>query len=123
MPFRSKVVFDDYEIRGMFVAARFPFRTENRHSKTVEERATGSSGHFEIISAYRSPATNSMLRSRSNGVAKRSQHLLGKAIDVRLTDVPIETIRKVAYELGVGGIGFYSKSNFVHLDTGRFRTW
>lgn len=84
---------------------------------------TGSRGQFEIISAYRSPKTNQMLRSRSNGVAKRSQHLLGKAIDVRLTDVPIETIRKVAYDLGVGGIGFYSRSNFVHLDTGRFRTW
>jgi uncharacterized protein YcbK (DUF882 family) len=84
---------------------------------------TGSNGQFEIISAYRSPKTNQMLRSRSNGVAKRSQHLLGKAIDVRLTDVPIETIRQVAYSLGVGGIGFYSKSNFVHLDTGRFRTW
>lgn len=84
---------------------------------------TGSNGQFEIISAYRSPKTNEMLRSRSGGVAKKSQHLLGKAIDVRLTDVPIETIRKVAYELGVGGIGFYSRSNFVHLDTGRFRTW
>jgi uncharacterized protein YcbK (DUF882 family) len=84
---------------------------------------TGSNGHFEIISAYRSPKTNEMLRSRSGGVAKKSQHLLGKAIDVRLTDVPIETIRKVAYELGIGGIGFYSRSNFVHLDTGRFRTW
>lgn len=84
---------------------------------------TGSHGQFEIISAYRSPKTNDMLRSRSNGVARRSQHLLGKAIDVRLTDVPIETIRKVAYNLGVGGVGFYSRSNFVHLDTGRFRTW
>ena len=84
---------------------------------------TGSSGQFEIISAYRSPKTNEMLRNRSKGVATRSQHLLGKAIDVRLTDVPIETIRRVAYNLGVGGIGFYAKSNFVHLDTGRFRTW
>jgi uncharacterized protein YcbK (DUF882 family) len=84
---------------------------------------TGSSGSFEIISAYRSPKTNDMLRSRSNGVAKRSQHLLGKAIDVRLTDVPIANIRKVAYGLGAGGVGFYSRSNFVHLDTGRFRTW
>jgi uncharacterized protein YcbK (DUF882 family) len=84
---------------------------------------TGSRGQFEIISAYRSPKTNEMLRGRSNGVAKRSQHLLGKAIDVRLTDIPIDKIRKVAYELGAGGIGFYSRSNFVHLDTGRFRTW
>jgi uncharacterized protein YcbK (DUF882 family) len=89
---------------------------------TVYER-TGSRGHFEVISAYRSPKTNAMLRAKSKGVAKRSQHLLGKAIDVRLTDVPIETIRKVALELGVGGVGFYSKSQFVHLDTGRFRTW
>ena len=84
---------------------------------------TGSNGQFEIISAYRSPKTNDMLRNRSNGVAKQSQHLLGKAIDVRLTDVPIETIRRIAYKLGVGGVGFYTKSNFVHLDTGRFRTW
>jgi uncharacterized protein YcbK (DUF882 family) len=84
---------------------------------------TGSAGQYEIISAYRSPKTNEMLRSRSGGVAKKSQHLLGKAIDVRLTDVPIEAIRKVAFDLGVGGIGFYSRSNFVHLDTGRFRTW
>lgn len=84
---------------------------------------TGSNGQFEIISAYRSPKTNEMLRNRSNGVAKQSQHLLGKAIDVRLTDVPIETIRRIAYNLGVGGVGFYTKSNFVHLDTGRFRTW
>jgi len=86
---------------------------------------SGSQGQFEIISAYRSPKTNEMLRGRSadSGVAKHSQHLLGKAIDVRLTDVPIEKIRKVAYGLGLGGVGFYSQSNFVHLDTGRFRTW
>jgi uncharacterized protein YcbK (DUF882 family) len=61
---------------------------------------TGSRGHFEVISAYRSPRTNAMLRAESKGVAKCSQHLLGKAIDVRLTDVPIETIRKIARELG-----------------------
>lgn len=84
---------------------------------------TGSQGHFEVISAYRSPKTNEMLRSRSGGVASNSQHLHGKAIDVRLTDVPITELRKVAYNLQRGGIGFYEASNFVHLDTGRFRTW
>jgi uncharacterized protein YcbK (DUF882 family) len=88
----------------------------------VYER-TESRGHFEVISAYRSPKTNAMLRAKSKGVAKRSQHLLGKAIDVRLTDVPIERIRRVALELGAGGVGFYRRSQFVHLDTGRFRTW
>jgi uncharacterized protein YcbK (DUF882 family) len=84
---------------------------------------TGSAGHFEVISAYRSPKTNEMLRSRSGGVAKKSQHLHGKAIDIRLTDVPIARLRKVAYDLQRGGVGYYEKSNFVHLDTGRFRTW
>ncbi len=84
---------------------------------------TESQGHFEVISAYRSPKTNEMLRSRSGGVAKKSQHLEGKAIDVRLTDVPISKLRRVAYELQRGGVGFYEASDFVHLDTGRFRTW
>ena len=84
---------------------------------------TGSQGHFEVISAYRSPKTNDMLRANSSGVARKSQHLLGKAIDVRLTDVPVGELRRVAYELQRGGIGFYEASNFVHLDTGRFRTW
>ena len=87
-------------------------------------RRSGSTGWFEIISAYRSPATNEMLRSRSNGgVARRSQHLLGTAMDVRLTDVPIDRIREIALEMKSGGVGFYRRSNFVHLDTGRFRTW
>jgi uncharacterized protein YcbK (DUF882 family) len=86
-------------------------------------RHTGSRGHYEVISAYRSPKTNEMLRSRSSGVARSSQHLHGRAIDVRLTDVSIEDLRKVAHELGLGGVGFYEASDFVHLDTGRFRTW
>lgn len=84
---------------------------------------TGSQGHFEVISAYRSPKTNEMLRARSGGVAKKSQHLQGKAIDVRLTDVPISKLRRVAYDLKRGGVGYYEASDFVHLDTGRFRTW
>lgn len=85
--------------------------------------ATGSKGHYEIISGYRSPTTNNMLRSKSNGVAKRSLHMQGKAIDVRLTDVSTDSVRRAAIALKVGGVGYYKKSNFVHLDTGRFRTW
>jgi len=83
----------------------------------------GSTGWYEIISAYRSPKTNAMLRSRSNGVAQRSQHLEGRAMDVRLTDIPTARIRQIALELEAGGVGFYRKSNFVHLDTARFRIW
>ena len=86
-------------------------------------RRAGSKGRFEVISAYRSPQTNAMLRARSSGVAKRSQHVLGKAIDVRLTDVPTIELRRIALELARGGVGYYEKSNFVHLDTGRVRAW
>ncbi len=78
---------------------------------------------FEIVSGYRSPKTNAMLRSTSSGVAKRSLHMSGKAIDVRLSDMPTRSIRDAALRLARGGVGFYSRSNFVHLDTGNVRQW
>jgi len=80
-------------------------------------------GTYEVISAYRSPKTNEMLRSRSGGVARKSQHLLGNAIDVRLRGVPIEDLRDTALEMQRGGVGYYQKSDFVHMDTGRVRRW
>lgn len=84
---------------------------------------TGSKGTFDVISGYRSQTTNTMLRGRSNGVAKRSLHTEGKAIDIRLLDVNCKTIRDSAKALKAGGVGYYGKSNFVHLDTGRVRAW
>ena len=87
------------------------------------QKATGSTGRFEIISAYRSPKTNEMLRAHSNGVARNSQHLLGKAIDVRLSDVDSKKLQETALRLSLGGVGYYKKSNFVHIDTGRVRSW
>ena len=83
----------------------------------------GSNETFEVISAYRSPKTNEMLRSRSRGIAKNSQHLLGHAIDVRLRGVRIEDLRDAALKMQRGGVGFYKTSNFVHIDTGRVRHW
>lgn len=83
----------------------------------------GSNGRYEVISAYRSPKTNDMLRSRGSGVAKNSQHLLGKAIDVRLEDVELPKLRDAALAQKRGGVGYYAKSNFVHIDTGRVRRW
>jgi uncharacterized protein YcbK (DUF882 family) len=83
----------------------------------------GGKGTFEIISAYRSPRTNEMLRDRSNGVAQTSLHMEGKAIDVRLTGVPIARLREEALALQVGGVGYYPDSEFVHVDTGRVRQW
>ena len=86
---------------------------------------TSSRAPFEVISAYRSPATNEMLRTRASnsGVAQRSMHLDGQAIDVRLADVPLAQLRGVALQLKRGGVGFYPTSDFVHVDTGRVRYW
>ena len=84
---------------------------------------SGSMGTFQVISAYRSPATNEMLRDKSSGVAKNSQHLLGNAIDVRLTDLDTAKLRDVALSLQRGGVGYYKESDFVHVDTGRVRQW
>jgi uncharacterized protein YcbK (DUF882 family) len=78
---------------------------------------------FEILSGYRSPQTNAMLRRTSGGVAKRSLHMSGKAIDIRVSDMPSRSIRDAALRLGRGGVGYYSRSDFVHLDTGNVRRW
>jgi len=84
---------------------------------------TGTRAPFQVISAYRSPETNQMLRDTTVGVAKDSMHLRGQAIDVRLADVSLETLRSVALDLKRGGVGFYPESQFVHVDTGRVRWW
>ncbi|MBK5964948.1 hypothetical protein CCR95_12865 [Thiocystis minor] len=78
---------------------------------------------FDVLSAYRSQTTNSMLRRSSRGVAKNSLHLTGQAIDVRFPDLSIRHIRDAAVTLGQGGVGYYPRSNFVHLDTGEVRCW
>ena len=84
---------------------------------------TGTRRPYEIISGYRSPQTNSMLHSRSSGVASSSLHMKGQAIDIRLADVPLRSLRDAALDLRRGGVGCYPASNFVHVDTGRVRTW
>lgn len=87
------------------------------------QQVTGSSDTWEVISAYRSPETNKMLRSRSSGVARKSQHLLGNAIDVRLRGLDLAELRDSAIKLKLGGVGYYADSNFLHVDTGRVRYW
>jgi len=83
----------------------------------------GTNRPFQIISGYRSPATNAMLHSRSHQVAENSQHVLGKAIDIRIEGVELSHLQNAALSVGAGGVGFYPTSNFVHVDTGRVRQW
>jgi uncharacterized protein YcbK (DUF882 family) len=80
-------------------------------------------GNFEVISGYRSPKTNEALRHVSSGVAENSLHLKGRAIDVRHTNAATAQLRDAAIALRCGGVGYYRESNFVHIDTGAFRTW
>ena len=80
-------------------------------------------GVFHIISGYRSPQTNAWLRRHETGVAKRSLHMQGRAIDLRLPGVELTQLRRAALAMHAGGVGYYAKSNFVHLDTGRPRFW
>jgi uncharacterized protein YcbK (DUF882 family) len=84
---------------------------------------TGGGGTYEIISAFRSPRTNEMLRGASTGVAERSLHMEGRAIDVRLRGVRTARLREEALAMQVGGVGYYPGSDFVHVDNGRVRFW
>lgn len=86
-------------------------------------RKLGVTAPFHIISGYRSPATNAMLRATGSGVASHSLHMEGKAADVRLPGVELRTLRKAALALHRGGVGYYPDSDFVHIDTGRVRSW
>ena len=81
---------------------------------------------YHIISGYRSPNTNTLLRTRGGahtGVASKSLHMVGKAIDIRVPGVKLDHLRAAARSLKLGGVGYYPTSNFVHLDTGRVRVW
>ncbi|MBN9090253.1 MAG: DUF882 domain-containing protein [Reyranella sp.] len=84
---------------------------------------SGYGGTVEVLSAFRSPETNAWLASVSRGVARDSQHMNGNAMDIRFPGVPVFKIRQAARSLQMGGVGFYPRSGFVHLDTGPVRYW
>ena len=83
----------------------------------------GDQGPFHIISGYRSPKTNALLRAGGNGVATKSLHLQGKALDIRLPNTDLPVLHRVAVDLKGGGVGYYPGPNFVHIDVGQVRYW
>lgn len=89
---------------------------------TLHNRS-GVNSTLEILSGYRCPRTNEMLRRTSTGVARNSFHLTGQAIDIRLPGYSTYKLHKIAQNIRAGGVGYYRKSNFVHVDTGKVRFW
>ncbi len=137
---RATIVFKrggKYDPRGLAQINRFlrdwrknePTRIDPELLDLVWEvyRRSGARETIHVVSAYRSPSTNSMLRnrSRSSGVAKHSQHTLGKAMDFYIPGVKLASLRAIAMQMQIGGVGFYpnSGSPFVHVDVGRVRAW
>lgn len=135
---RAEIVFKRngrYDARGLQQINQFlrdwrrnePTKMDPRLLDLVWEvyRRAGARDYIHVVSAYRSPTTNGALRSRSKGVAKNSQHMLGKAMDFYIPGVKLATLRSLAMQMQVGGVGYYptSGSPFVHLDVGGVRAW
>jgi uncharacterized protein YcbK (DUF882 family) len=87
------------------------------------DQELGGDREIHVISGFRSAAYNNWLVRHTAGVAARSLHLEGRAIDVRFSGVPLRQVRRVALAVGGGGVGYYPTSDFVHLDSGRVRSW
>jgi uncharacterized protein YcbK (DUF882 family) len=87
------------------------------------DKRFGSNNEILVISGYRSPEYNQLLINEGRNVVKNSLHLAGKAMDIRISGMDLCKLRDEALSLRLGGVGYYKQSNFVHLDSGRFRTW
>ena len=113
----------NYIFRDHYNGAVKPIDTKLLDLLSAIQQKLRCSEPFHIISGYRTRKTNAYLRKHKKGVAKNSLHMYGKAVDIRLPGQSLKVLRRSAYELKAGGIGYYPKSNFVHLDVGRVRYW
>jgi uncharacterized protein YcbK (DUF882 family) len=110
--FRDHRSGDVHAVDPLLLDTLFELQVLNEHDKP-----------YQIISAYRSPLTNARLRHQTEGVATKSLHMQGKAIDIRVAGVQTKKLRDLALRMSRGGVGYYASSNFLHLDTGRVRSW
>lgn len=113
----------NYVLRDFRANEIFPIDPRAIDIVAIVHKMTGSTDPYSVLSGYRNPKTNSMLREGSKGVAKHSLHMSGQAIDVRMDNVACTRIRDLAKKLKAGGVGYYPRSGFVHMDSGTFRTW
>lgn len=113
----------NYVLRDFRTNEVFPMDPRILDIVKVLHDKTGSDNPVEVLSGYRSPKTNNMLRGASSGVAKNSFHMYGQAMDIRLPGYNTKRLRDAALNLKMGGVGYYSRSNFVHVDTGDVRSW
>jgi uncharacterized protein YcbK (DUF882 family) len=113
----------NYLLRDIHTDDVHPIDTALLDQLYTLKQTLGVKKPFHIISGYRSPFTNASLRKRSHAVAKHSLHMEGRAIDIRVEGISSRIIRNAAVIMGRGGVGYYPRADFVHLDTGKFRTW
>lgn len=113
----------NHVLRDFRTGEEFPIDPRSIDIVYMLQSKTGSREPIEVLSGYRSPKTNSMLRHASSGVAKNSLHMVGQAIDLRLPGYSTRRLRDVAIDLRAGGVGYYPKSDFVHVDSGKVRHW
>lgn len=113
----------NYILRDFRTGEVFPMDPKIIDMLSIINKEVDIDNSYEILSGYRSPKTNSMLGGKSRNVAKNSFHMYGQALDVRVPDYSTRNIRNIAKSMGVGGVGYYPRSNYVHIDTGNVRSW
>lgn len=113
----------NHVLRDFRTGEEYPIDPRTMDIVYMIQNKIGRKAPMEILSGYRSPKTNKMLRNASGGVAKNSLHMTGQAIDLRMSDYSTSRIRDIATNLRAGGVGYYPRSDFVHIDTGKVRHW
>jgi uncharacterized protein YcbK (DUF882 family) len=113
----------NYVLRDFRTGEDYPIDPRSIDILYLVQRKTGRNAPLEVLSGYRSPRTNNMLRNASSGVARNSLHMTGQAIDFRMGGYSTMRLRDIAIDLRAGGVGYYPRSDFVHVDTGKVRHW